>query len=228
MKNLYQITGAQDEYLTLSVRIVQPNCYKPCGAVDEWELPLSDIRGYVNQLHAKAHEAFTNPKMSPGLHCRDCDAVGRCAPGRRAVHSWADYANSPYEIDTMSGHDLAVERGILKVGLAVAKSRLEAIEDDLTHRLRDGEAGTSLALHTKPGRRKWTVPVEQAIAFASQFGVDCAKHGAMTPTQTVAKMPIANREMFDEALNQITERPNGSLQLIDADDSITARAFKRK
>lgn len=228
LKELYNIDGQTDQHIRFSARIVQPNCYKAIGAVDVWDGTLSDIRGHVNQLHIKAHEALTAPTMSPGLHCRDCPAVGRCSAARRSLHSWGDFANSPYEIDTMNGQELAVERRILSEGLKAGKARLEAIEDELVHRIRKGERDTGLALHTEPGRLKFTVPDAQAIVFAQGLGIDIAKTVAITPTQAIKKAPREIRDAFASALKSITERPNGNLTLIDAEDSIGQRAFKRK
>ncbi len=189
---------------------------------------LSDIRGHVNGLRAKAHEAFTNPQMSTGKHCRDCPGVGPCSARRRADYNLIDYANRPYEMDAMSGADLATERLILSDGLAAAKKRLEAIEDNLAHRIGEGESGTGLALEATYGRLAWTIPVEQAAALATQFGFSISKFAVKTPTQAVRAATKEMKSAFTMAVKQVTKRPAGKLKLINAEDSRTARAFKRK
>lgn len=222
------IDGHADQHITASLRIVQPFCYKAKGPIDEWRVLLSDLRPYFNQLHGKAHEAFINPLLSTGPHCRDCAAVGKCSAQRKATYNLIDYANQPYEMDAMSGAELAVERSILIDGLAAAKSRLEAIEDDLQLRVSDGATDTGLALETKYGHIKWTVPYDQAIAFASQFQVDAQKKAAITPTQTIAAAPREMRPCIEQAIKAVSTRPAGGLKLTNADDTIGARAFKRK
>lgn len=217
-----------DQRTFLTLRIVQPNCYTSNGAVDSWEGRLSDIRPLINQLRDKAYEAFNKPMFSPGKHCRDCTAVGTCSAARRAVHSWGDYANSPYELDKMNGHDLAVELRIIEDGIAVAKARASAITDELTHRIQKGEGDSGKTLETSTGRMKFTCPPAVAIQFAKNLNVDIAVEATLTPTQAVAKCPRDLRDNFKTALKSITERPNGSLKLIDAEDCLTVRAFKRK
>ncbi len=222
------IGGDQDQQTRVVMRIVQPFCYKAKGPVDEWSCTLSDLRGYFNQLTAKAHEALTSPTLSTGPWCRDCHAVKTCSAARRAAYNLIDYAGAPYEMDTMTGADLAVERQILGAGTAVAKARLEAIEDELRLRVSDGAADTGLALQTAKGRREWAVPAEQAIALASQFKADISKPGVLTPTQAKAAVPRDLRQQFDQVLQSVTRRPASGLKLIEAGDTIAARAFKTR
>lgn len=224
----FGIDGYYDQQTKLSLRVVQPNCYHADGAVNKWDILLSDIRPYINQLRGKAWEAFNAPVLSPGKHCRDCRAVLPCPAARRAVHSWADYANSPYELDTMTGPDLAVELRIIEDGMAVAKARAGAITDELTHRIQNGEADTGKTLGTGRPGWKFSCPPAQAVAFARNFGVDIAKEATLTPTQAVAKCPRDMRDNFKLAINSITTRQAGSLKLIDAEDSLAVKAFKRK
>jgi hypothetical protein len=223
------INGQQDQHIDVHFRIVQPFCYSAPEDVNEWVVKLSDLRPYFNRLHAQAHEALgPNPTMTAGKHCRDCPAVWTCATARRAVYSFIDYAGEPYRMDQMTDADLAVERGILRDGMTVAKARLEAIEDTLTHKLRNGSVGSGLALESKPGRQAWNVPAKQAIAFASQFGVDNSVIGVLTPAQTADKVAAPLRAAFKQAVNAIASRPAGALKLINASDTTAARAFKRR
>lgn len=222
------INPAQEYDLTIIFRIVQPYSYKSMGAVDEWVVKLSDLRGYFNKLRVQCHEAFNNPTFTSGIWCRDCNARGKCATARRSTYSFIDYVNEPYEIDVMSGAELAAERDILTTGVAVAKARLKAIEDDLEYRVGKGEVGTGLALQSKPGNLEWTIPPEQVIALASQFGVDASKPGTLTPKQTEDATPLEMRPGFKQVLKTVARRAPGKAQLINADDTVGARAFKRK
>lgn len=228
MINDLNIDGKADQHIRVILRIVQPFCYKTQGPVDEWSFMLSDLRPYFNQLHAKAHEAMTNPTMSTGEWCRDCAAIRTCSAARRANYNLIDYVNEPYEMDAMDGATLAVERKILMCGLVSAKARLEAIEDDLHHRITGGAIDTGLALQSKSGNLAWSIPPEQAIALASQFQGDIAKNAVLTPTQAKSRVPSELRGQFEQVLKTVTRRPSGGLKLIDADDTIGARAFKRK
>ena len=224
----YGITGLDDQHYAASLRIVQPYCYKASGPVDEWAFTLSDLRAYANKLHNAAYASFHSPRLSAGLWCRDCPAVGKCAATRRSSYNLIMYADQPYEMDAMDGHDLAAERDILTVGSKVIKERLEAIEDELHNRITNGDASSGLTLETNPGTLKWTVPEAQAVAFAGQFQLDISKTDVITPTQAIAKIDVAMRPAFKSALKAITARPAGGLKLVNQENSLGARAFKPK
>ena len=176
-----------------------------------------------------ANEAMTNPRFTAGKHCRDCSAVGTCATARRYQYAFADYVNEPYIIDNMTGHDLAVERNILRDSLAVGKSRLQAIEDELSHRIKNGDASTGLTVESKQSNRwYWNIGTEQAIALCAQFGADVSKPDVLTPKQAIAKVDAAMRGPFEQTLKTVIKQPATSLQLIPAEESLTSRAFKPK
>ncbi len=222
------INGLHDQHIRVVFRIVQPFCYKANGPVDEWAVMLSDLRGYFNQLHAKAHEAFTSPLLSTGPWCRDCPGVRNCSAATRANYNLIDSVNQPYEMAAMTGADLAVERRLLSGCLAATKGRLEAIEDEIKNLVNNGATDTGLALSSSSGPRVWTIPPEQAIALAGQFGVEIGKTDVKTPTQTLSMMPVEVRQSFEQVLQTVSKCPAGGLKLVDADDTVAARAFKKR
>ena len=224
------IDGHQEQRVDFVIRIVQPFAYSAKGAVTEWRGKLSELRAYVNQLISKAQEAFENPLFTGGAHCRDCTALGKCSTGRRWLYAWADYVNEPYSIDDMSAYDLAAERKLLKGMITVAKARLDAVEEDLTYRVKQGKGeDANLALATTEGRLTWIkeIPVDQIIAVCKQFDVDGQKDAAITPTQAIAKCNSETRDIFKEVLKTFAKRPVG-LALIPVEESITSLAFKPK
>lgn len=223
----YGIDGHADQQITAVVRVVQPFCYYARGPIKEWTVPLCDLRAYWNILQAKATEAFTNPLLTTGLWCRDCRALGKCAATRRARYNFIELVNQPYEMDAMDGADMAVERLILEDGIAVAKKRLEAIEDELQHRIKDGDSSSRLTVEAVPGRLEWAVPVPQAVALFSQFGVNIRKEGALTPTQSLQKVPKEQRRHVDGLLKRFTKR-RSAITLVPVEESRNARAFKPK
>lgn len=216
------------EDTTVVLRIVQPFSYSSAGPVKEWRVQLSELYNrFFEHLRRKALEALTNPTFTAGAWCRDCAAVGRCATARRAAYSVMAYLNEPYQIDAMSGADLAVERKLLEVGEIIIKARRKAIEDDLQHRISQGATDTGLALEGKYGNLGWHIPPAQAIALAGQFNADIAKPGVDTPTQAKAKVCAAMRPAFESVLKTVTARKSTGMKLIDAADSRTAQAFKK-
>lgn len=226
--NELRINGAQEQAIDVHFRIVQPFAYRSGGPVDEWVVRLSDLRGWFNLLHSQAGEVDNNPATTSGAHCRDCAAVGRCVTAKAASYSVIHYVKEPYQIDTMSSADVAIEMGILSTGETIIKARREAIEDDLKQRVVDGDQGSGYVLQGKVGRLDWTVPAEQAVALGAQFGVDINKPTALTPTQAVKAAPIAVRKMFEGVVKTISAKPARGTELVKLKDSRTANAFKPK
>lgn len=224
----YQIDGHAEQFIEVVFQIVQPFCYHAKSQIDEWRVTIADLRGYVNQLTAKAHEAFSNPTFTSGAHCRDCKSIVRCETARKSHYSLIDYTNEPCVIDNMNGQDLAVELGILKQGEATLKARKEAIEEELKHRIGKGESDSGMVLETSTGHLAWTVPKAQAIAFVAQLGIDAAKPDILTPTQTIAKASKEMKPIVEQAMKAISKRPSKGLKLIKAADSRTARAFSKR
>lgn len=226
--DLYQISGEAEQFIEVEFQIVQPFSYHAGNKIDIWTESIANLRGYVNQMIAKAQEAFTKPSFSSGPWCRDCKAIHRCQTAQKGNYSLIDYVNDPCVILNMSGTDLATERAILQQGLTTTKARLEALEEELQHRLGKGEAADSgLALETNYGRLAWNVPPAQAIALASMFKVDASKADVLTPTQTIAKASKDMKPLLKKAMKNISSRPQGGLKLIEAKDSFTARAFSK-
>ena len=221
------IDGHADQFTSVDARVVQPFAYDPKGPISTWLFTLCDMRGLVNQLHAQAHESQTNPTLTSGKHCRYCPARGRCPALRAAAYNLIDLVKVPVAFDTMAGDDLATEREILLRGQTMLKARIEAIEDDLIHRVKSGDASCGLALEAVPGRLEWTVAPEQAIASVGLLGVDIRKPHCDTPTQARAKVPAKMREHFDTAIKAVSKRKS-SIKLIDASDTMAARVFSRK
>lgn len=224
-----ELHGEDDTQITVVSRIVQPFCYQASAPIGEWIVKLSDLRGYFNQLHGKAHEALTGGKFTAGEHCRDCAAVGRCATARRAAISAFTYANELPEINLLSGADLGLLHEQLKEGVTVVKAVQEAVEDELNARIRAGAVDTGLALATKYGRLNWTAPVSQVIALAQAFGVDASKDAVKTPTQVKDLVEAGpKRKAFEQVLKTVAERPVNGAKLIPASDTIGAHVFKKK
>lgn len=224
--NHHQIDGYVEQQTTLSMRIVQPFCYRKPSPVDEWRVTLSDLRAHWNQLSAQAHEATGAATLSTGEHCRDCRAVMVCPAARKAVYSLVDYLRQPYGLDMMRGEDLAAEWHILESARRLVEARRAALEDEIKHQIGIGAPVPGLALEASAGREVWAVPDAVAVAVGGQFGADVRSSSALTPRQARQAVPAAVRPLFDNVIKTMTARKAGSLKIINAADSVCARAFK--
>lgn len=226
---MFQIDGHAEQHIDVEVRVVHPRAYSSLsGAVSVHRGKLADWRADWNLLHSQANEAFTAPRYRPGLHCRDCPAVGKCPSARKAGYSIISYVDAATALDTMDGGDLAYEYEILSQGLAIVKARLEAVEEDLQARVRGGDTSTGLALQASRGRETWTAPAEQVITLGHLFGADFGKVAAKTPNQARALVPKEQRESFDAAISGLVTRTHRTVKLVPADGTTAARAFSKK
>lgn len=224
--NEYQIDTIAEQFVEVEFAIIQPFSFNATNMIDKWVVSIADLRGYVNQLIAKADEVFNSPTFSSGPWCRDCKAILRCQTAQKGNYSLIDYVNDPCVILNMNGLDLAVERAILDQGLIVMKARKEALDEELKFRLNKGEASDSgYALESAYGNLAWNVSNEQGIAWASAFGLDASKAEILTPTQTLKLAKGDMKSIVKEAMKSIASRPPKGLKLVKAEDSFTARAF---
>lgn len=211
------------------IRVVQPFCFHAPEPIREWRTTVADLQFWFRILREKANQALSDsPTLTSGKHCRDCAAVARCKTARRTSYSVIDYANEPYEINSMDGSDLAAERHILQVGQAIIKARLEAIDDQLHQNIASGDISSGLTIQAGQGRLGWTEPVPVVLALGEQFGADLSKDAVKTPTQAIKAVPSEMRSAFRQMIPSITSRPSTGLKLIPAGDSPSARAFKSK
>jgi hypothetical protein len=211
----------------LDARVVQPFAFSPGGPVSQWFTPLVDLEPIWDRLASQIVESRTNPTLTTGYHCRYCPALGKCSASRGAQYNFIELVRQPYSMDTMTGHDLAVELNILDGGVSVAKKRADAIRDELMHRIQKGDGSTGLVLEATQGREVWDVPHEQVVAVGQQFGVDATKPALKTPAQLVAATPAGLRPAMSEVLKNFKRRNSGSLKLTRAADSKFAAAFQK-
>ncbi len=220
--NSYGLTLETNQSLVFEFRICQPFAYSPEGPVKVWRATVAELMPVWRML---AEQANADPHMTVGMHCRDCPAVGRCSAARRACYSVMDYTAQPFLIDNMDGADLATERKLLQVAAKLVDVRLSDIEEQLLHRVKNGDTESGLALKATSGRAKWREKDETVIATFNTVGMDVSKLATITPTQA---QKMAKTEAQRKALEAMQHRPGGKLELIDAADKPAAIAFRQK
>jgi hypothetical protein len=225
--NKYDI---RDPSTTVSFRIVQPFSYNRKGAVKKWESTLGELEPFLKMLRNSAALAFTeNPSLYSGLHCKNCPALLKCDVAAKQVTSLLTKSYGGFELRDMNAQELGVEKRILESMLGVAKKRLEALDDEIEHRVRKGETGSGFTLQTTTGAPQWNKDVNPDVIriITQQLGVDSNKPGLITPTQTIKKAKGENKDRIKELLKPITHRPKGTA-LVESSESITSQAFTNK
>ena len=211
--------------VTVIFRVVQPFCYQNDGPINEWRCDISELHPFLTQLHDKAHEA---PTLNSGAWCSGCPSLRSCSAARKHTYAVFEYVNDAYVMDSMTGRDLAIERDLISNGIKVAKARYNAIEDELKHRLDEGDKGTGLELRAGRGPLTWSVSNEVAKAMTSQFGLDIGVGKILTPTQALDTVARGLREQLAEAISIITYRPVPDAKLVAVGASKGALAFEKK
>lgn len=210
---------------TVRIRIVQPFAFAPWGPVDEWVVQLSELAPYFQKLHVKAHEAFTNPKLTAGAHCRYCPANVDCPAAREYVYLWGSISDMPYQMDRMSADDKAREINLLVGVERLVKARRAALEDGLTADLSKGVSCAVKSVQSAPGRLNWDEGKElAAIAAFSSLGLDIRSSLPITPTQAIQRAPKGVKEVAERMVASMATRKMTS-KLIDREDSIVSLAF---
>jgi hypothetical protein len=224
--NHYEIDGHEEQKSVVVISIVQPFCYYARSKIKTWRVNLSSLRGYWNLLSTRAHQALADPELTTGIWCRDCRAIGCCSATREARFNFVELVGVPYAMDALPSGALAQERTFLRDGIAVAKARLDAVEDELRHRIQQGDSSSGLTIEAVPGREVWDVPVGQAKALFNQFNTDISKPGVLTPAQALKAVPTKIRPFVAPLLKQFTKRDT-ALTLVPVNESRNSRAFKK-
>lgn len=211
--------------VTVIFRVVQPFCYQNEGPIDEWQCDISELYPFIKQLHDKAHEA---PRLNSGVWCRGCPSLRICSAARKHTYAVFGYVNGAYVMDSMSGRDLAIERDLISSGIKVAQARYRAVDDELRHRITQGESGTGLALKHGRGALTWSVSSAVAKALTEQFDIDIKVEKVLTPTQALNTVAHGLREPLFEAIRTITYRPVTDAKLVATGTSKGALAFEKK
>jgi len=222
-----------DEWLTalnVSLRVVQPFCYhKQGGVVEEWVGKASELVPVWKKLHTRAKQADELPLFSPGPHCRDCSAVGKCPAVRKLFNMLHDMTEKAGPLDEMTPAEMAVELRHLEKLAPVLKDRIEALEASLIDAVQKGDVSAGLVLANVPGRGDdWTAPFEQVVALTSMFGVEATKPTLKTPKQVIDSAPAELRPALRATLAQVSQKKPGRVELRPADETLAALTFSKR
>lgn len=225
---LMQEMGWRDtDGVTLVFRIVQPRAYSREGPIKEYVCDATALRGMINKLEKAASAVLAgDTKLKAGPHCRYCPVSHKCPALRELCYDVVEYVANAYQLDAMDASALAAERSNLKRGATLLKARIDAIEDELTHRITAGEAVKGLSIKAKAGNLNWSVGTPVALALLKQFGIDGRKDGVITPTQAIAKAgPL--KSALKETMASFAKRSSAMVLTEDKDDP-HAKFFKKK
>jgi hypothetical protein len=232
--NQLGINGSNDHLITVRLRIFQPRSYHSSGPMREWVINGSDLRGYINQIKAKANEAMSgNGSCNTGNHCKHCTARFNCEALTKTVYNSIDVITGINRLD-LNGNNLGLELKLLNRISKLIEFRRDAIESQVKAVLESGEMIPGFIPVDTFSRLKWKkdTPVEQVLMMADLMGVDIRKPDNLdTPTQALAKIKKKAKEsdvkLDDNIIKSYTEKTFTGVKIIEDDGSYLRQAFTK-
>jgi hypothetical protein len=214
------LTGVQDQALTVVLRIVQPRPFHSDGAVREWRVSGSDLRGYINRLSSAAHATTADvPYTASGAHCRYCAGRHACPTLALSCYAAIDYIGQA-QPEELTVEAMAMEYKVLERIEVLVKSRKSAHESRMIGMIKGGGSVPGYTIDYGTGHAKWNRPVAEVIALGQMMGLQLAgEPTAITPAKAV-KMGL------DPVLvKAYSERPSTGTKLVAVGNSLANRVF---
>lgn len=213
------LNGLDDQHTEVEFIIVQPRSYQTGGPVRRWTVRASDLRPYYNKLRAAAEKIFAgSPTATVGKHCTHCPGRHACNALQSAALQIADVSMMGTPID-LPPHALGLELRNLRRAAKLLDARISGLESQAEAMLKRGDMVPFFSLVQDYGRLRWTMPTDAIIAIGDAMGVNLRKPvEPITPTQA--------KTLIDESVIKIySERPRGSAQLTEVDDTTARKIF---
>lgn len=209
-----------DEYITIHFRIVQPRAFHRDGPIREWVVNAAGLRGYFNQLEARAHEALSaNAVTRSGPHCKHCTARHACTAALQGGVQLYEVAAQPMPV-TLPADALGVQLAIVQRAI----KQLEYIESGMHAQveatIKNGTLVPGYILESSTGHLKWTKPDAEVLALGDALNFNLRKKEAViTPTQAL-KLGVD-----DSVISAYSERPNTGVKLVPDNGNKAKRMF---
>ena len=179
--------GLVDRMVRFNFTIVQPRCYYKGSSVRTWSGVVSDLRAQINILSVAAKMSLADkPTATTNDECEFCPGRHACPAFQKAAYEAAEIAvqSAPVELSPAAA---SLELRMLERSLSRLQSRVEGLQETLTHYAKQGQLVPFHKLESSPGRQNWNVPPEQVIAMGQLLKVDLAKIAVVTPKEAAKK-----------------------------------------
>lgn len=200
----------------ITLRIHQPRPYHADGPLREWSCSFEELMGYYAQIEHR----LTNPtdELVTSLdHCAKCHALATCPAARSASMNALDVMDRVF-VDDLPKPVLLREMELMRQAVGLIEARKDAIEELVTHRIKQGEVFDGYVLERRHGQRRWK-PGLTGAALSMAAGVDLSKNGIVTPAEA------ERRGVSKEAIAALTDRPLLDPKLKAVDIDARARAI---
>jgi hypothetical protein len=168
-----------------SLNIVQPRAYHEDGVIRNWTITMAELNAYAQRVYDTANKAAGfNSSCTTGATCKYCPAAHCCEALRLAALHTADEAYTCYE--ELPDEAIGRELSLLLDAKTLLDARVQGLQDDMTHRLKQGKLLTGFTLTPGRSSKKWNASDAEIIALGSLMGVQVSSVKVITPTQAVS------------------------------------------
>lgn len=210
--------------VTVRMHIFQPFAAHSEGISRVWECTLFELRDkYRTPLIENAKIATDGTGVCvPGASCTYCSGRRGCESLQRSIYSALDYHDCAVPAE-LKGVNLASEYNLLTHHIALLKSRLTGIEEQVLYDISQGEVVPGLGIKQGYGRKGWCKDIdkEEIAIMGDCMGVDLRKPLDLeTPTKCI-KLGVD-----ESVINAYSETPNGKMKIVKNDDYKIRKMFK--
>lgn len=182
----FEIDGNHDQELTVTLKIVQPRTYHGDGAITEWVVKASDLRGYFNRIRGAAeHNINGTGQCVTGPYCIGCPAAHACDTLRRTGRIIVDHMQN-YGGEVLEGVHLTHDYALLLEAQTKIKARIQAYETQIESTINTGKVVPGIEYKQGLGHLKWNddTSVSDIKQLGEMFEIDVLKpQETRTPTQ---------------------------------------------
>ena len=188
--------------VSITLWIIQPRNYNYQGVVRKWEVDEEKLQPYFDVLREGAIVANSdNAPLVTGSHCYRCHAAHACDQLRRVGMSALDLADG--NLEDVSIAKIGFMLSLLEDGISRLKALELGLKEDVSYRIRSGEAVDGYTLAPSYTNKRWAKPESEILAIGDLYGINLKSEKLITPTQAEKKgFPI---EGFSERLAKSPE-----------------------
>jgi hypothetical protein len=198
--------------------VVQPRALHEEGPVRRYSTTAADVQKWTHDVLLPAIKKTTrlDAPLVAGDHCTFCKGLSRCpAVAKKAEEtSLAAFSSTPVswaEITLPPAHRLSDEKlASILAAAPLFRSWLDAVEQEVTHRLREGGEVPGFTLEERRTHRKWKDPEQAAGILTELIGVAVLERKLKSPAQV--ERIIKNEGLGEKILDFVSslcEKPAG-------------------
>lgn len=210
------ITGAKPEAIVMTVH--QPRPAHPLGNSRDEAIEYKQLMRH----RASIDEVLSAPgtAVRSGMSwCRKCPALSNCAAAQGAAMNAIDYI-AEHTDAALENDDLAREVEELERAESAIKNRLEALESEISYRVKAGQIVGDWRVGPALGNRTWNAGLTPDI-LQMLTGKDLRKEGLISPAQAIAAGVPEN------VVATLAHRPERGVRLFKADaDKLAKKLLK--